>query len=121
MKRTKKITAVLLIIFSIMTSVPVQAQEIADVQESIDAVGKDYLTSEDGQWQYEILETDEGEKYIDIYEYNGNEEVLTVPSKIDGITVCSMGSIVFYNNETLREVTLPKTIVTVSQGVFKTA
>lgn len=121
MKRRKKITAVLLIIFSIMTSVPVQAQEIADVQESIDAVGKDYLTSEDGQWQYEILETDEGEKYIDIYEYNGNEEVLTVPSKIDGITVCSMGSIVFYNNETLREVTLPKTIVTVSQGVFKTA
>lgn len=121
MKRRKKITAVLLIIFGIMTSVPVQAQEIADVQESIDAVGKDYLTSEDGQWQYEILETDEGEKYIDIYEYNGNEEVLTVPSKIDGITVCSMGSIVFYNNETLREVTLPKTIVTVSQGVFKTA
>lgn len=121
MKRRKKITAVLLIIFSIMTSVPVQEQEIADVQESIDAVGKDYLTSEDGQWQYEILETDEGEKYIDIYEYNGNEEVLTVPSKIDGITVCSMGSIVFYNNETLREVTLPKTIVTVSQGVFKTA
>ena len=121
MKRRKKITAVLLIIFSIMTSVPVQAQEIADVQESIDAVGKDYLTSEDGQWQYEILETDEGEKYIDIYEYNGNEEVLTVPSKIDGITVCRMGSIVFYNNETLREVTLPKTIVTVSQGVFKTA
>jgi hypothetical protein len=121
MKRRKKITAVLLIIFSIMTSVPVQAQEIADVQESIDAVGKDYLTSEDGQWQYEILETDEGEKYIDIYEYIGNEEVLTVPSKIDGITVCSMGSIVFYNNETLREVTLPKTIVTVSQGVFKTA
>ena len=58
---------------------------------------------------------------LDIYEYNGNEEVLTVPSKIDGITVCSMGSIVFYNNETLREVTLPKTIVTVSQGVFKTA
>ena len=121
MKRRKKITAVLLIIFSIMTSVPVQAQEIADVQESIDVVGKDYLTSEDGQWQYEILETDEGEKYIDLYEYNGNEEVLAVPSKINGITVCSMGSIVFYNNETLREVTLPKTIVTVSQGVFKTA
>ena len=64
MKRRKKITAVLLIIFGIMTSVPVQAREIADVQESIDAVGKDYLTSEDGQWQYEILETDEGEKYI---------------------------------------------------------
>ena len=121
MKRGKKITAVLLIILSIMTSVPVQAQEIADVQESIDVVGKDYLTSEDGQWQYEILETDEGEKYIDLYEYNGNEEVLAVPSKINGITVCSMGSIVFYNNETLREVTLPKTIVTVSQGVFKTA
>lgn len=121
MKKRKKITAVLLIIFGIITSVPIQAQEIADAQESIDAVGKDYLTSEDGQWQYEILETDEGEKYIDIYEYNGNEEVLTVPSKIDGITVCSMGGIVFYDNETLREVTLPKTIVTVSQGVFKTA
>ncbi len=121
MKKRKKITAVLLIIFGIITSVPIQAQEIADEQESIDAVGTDYLTSEDGQWQYEILETDEGEKYIDIYEYNGNEEVLTVPSKIDGITVCSMGGIVFYDNETLREVTLPKTIVTVSQGVFKTA
>ncbi|MBC5714473.1 leucine-rich repeat protein [Roseburia sp. BX1005] len=121
MKKRKKITTVLLIIFGIMTSVPVQAQEIADVQESIDVVGKDCLTSEDGQWQYEILETDEGEKYIDLYEYNGNEEVLAVPSKINGITVCSMGSIVFYNNETLREVTLPKTIVTVSQGVFKTA
>lgn len=121
MKKRKKITAVLLIIFGIITSVPIQAQEIADEQESIDAVGTDYLTSEDGQWQYEILETDEGEKYIDLYEYNGNEEVLAVPSKINGITVCSMGSIVFYNNETLREVTLPKTIVTVSQGVFKTA
>ena len=121
MKRRKKITALLLIIFGIITAVPVQAQEMADVQESIDAVGKDYLTSEDGQWQYEILETDEGEKYINIYEYHGDEERLTVPSKIDGITVCSMGGIVFYDNETLREVTLPKTIVTVSQGVFKTA
>ena len=73
MKKRKKITAVLLIIFGIITSVPIQAQEIADEQESIDAVGTDYLTSEDGQWQYEILETDEGEKYIDLYEYNGNE------------------------------------------------
>ena len=121
MKRRKKITAVLLIIFSIMTSVPVQAQEIADVQESIDAVGKDYLTSEDGQWQYEILETDEGEKYINIYEYHGDEEILTVPSEIDGITVMSMGGVVFPDNTTIREITIPSEIRSVSQDVFSTA
>lgn len=121
MKRRKKITALLLIIFGIITAVPIQAQEMADVQESIDAVGKDYLTSEDGQWQYEILETDEGEKYINIYEYHGDEERLTVPSEIDGITVMSMGGVVFPDNTTIREITIPSEIRSVSQDVFSTA
>ena len=121
MKRRKKITAVLLIIFGIITAVPIQAQEIADVQESIDAVGKDYLTSEDGQWQYEILETDQGEEYINIYEYHGDEERLTVPSEIEGITVMSMGGVVFPDNTTIREITIPSEIRSVSQDVFSTA
>ena len=82
MKRRKKITAVLLIIFSIMTSVPVQAQEIADVQESIDAVRTDYLTSEDGQWQYEIRNE---EIYLD--RYLGDAESVVIPDTIDGYVV----------------------------------
>ena len=117
MKRRKKITAVLLIIFSIMTSVPVQAQEIADVQESIDAVGKDYLTSEDGQWQYEIRNE---EIYLD--RYLGDAESVVIPDTIDGYVVKRIPlTTLFINNYTVKEVSLPETITSIAGGVFASA
>lgn len=117
MKRRKKITAVLLIIFSIMTAVPVQAQEIADVQESIDAVGTDYLTSEDGQWQYEIRNE---EIYLD--RYLGDAESVVIPDTIDGYVVKRIPlTTLFINNYTVKEVSLPKTITSIAGGVFASA
>ena len=117
MKRGKKITAVLLIILSIMTSVPVQAQEIADVQESIDVVGKDYLTSEDGQWQYEIRNE---EIYLD--RYLGDAESVVIPDTIDGYVVKRIPlTTLFINNYTVKEVSLPKTITSIAGGVFASA
>ena len=117
MKRRKKITAVLLIILSIMTSVPVQAQEIADVQESIDAVRTDYLTSEDGQWQYEIRNE---EIYLD--RYLGDAESVVIPDTIDGYVVKRIPlTTLFINNYTVKEVSLPKTITSIAGGVFASA
>ena len=120
MKRRKKITAVLLIIFSIMTSVPVQAQEIADVQESIDAVGKDYLTSEDGLYKYE-LKTIDGETCVYLEKYEGMDVNVEIPEVIDGYTVRGiLLTTLFPNNYTLETLKLPKTITSVAAGAFVT-
>ena len=120
MKRRKKITAVLLIIFSIMTSVPVQAQEIADVQESIDVVGKDYLTSEDGLYKYE-LKTIDGETCVYLEKYEGMDVNVEIPEVIDGYTVRGiLLTTLFPNNYTLETLKLPKTITSVAAGAFVT-
>lgn len=120
MKRRKKITAVLLIIFSIMTSVPVQAQEIADVRESIDAVGTDYLTSEDGLYKYE-LKTIDGETCVYLEEYEGMDVNVEIPEVIDGYTVRGiLLTTLFPNNYTLETLKLPKTITSVAAGAFVT-
>lgn len=117
MKKRKKITTVLLIIFGIITSVPIQAQEIADEQKSIDAVGKDYLTSEDGQWQYEIRNE---EIYLD--RYLGDAETVVIPDTIDGYVVKRIPlTTLFINNYTVKEVSLPKTITSIAGGVFASA
>lgn len=117
MKKRKKITTVLLIIFGIITSVPIQAQEIADEQKSIDAVGKDYLTSEDGQWQYEIRNE---EIYLD--RYLGDAESVVIPDTIDGYVVKRIPlTTLFINNYTVKEVSLPKTITSIAGGVFASA
>ena len=117
MKRRKKITTVLLIIFGIITSVPIQAQEIADEQKSIDAVRTDYLTSEDGQWQYEIRNE---EIYLD--RYLGDAESVVIPDTIDGYVVKRIPlTTLFINNYTVKEVSLPKTITSIAGGVFASA
>ncbi len=117
MKKRKKITTVLLIIFGIITSVPIQAQEIADEQKSIDAVRTDYLTSEDGQWQYEIRNE---EIYLD--RYLGAAESVAIPDTIDGYVVKRIPlTTLFINNYTVKEVSLPKTITSIAGGVFASA
>ena len=117
MKKRKKITTVLLIIFGIITSVPIQAQEIADEQKSIDAVRTDYLTSEDGQWQYEIRNE---EIYLD--RYLGAAESVVIPDTIDGYVVKRIPlTTLFINNYTVKEVSLPKTITSIAGGVFASA
>lgn len=112
--RRKIIVSLMTILIICMGIIPVWAENNTVTTE-------EYITSEDGKWQYQILETDDGEKYVDIYEYMGEDEVLTIPSELGGYEVRCMEHIVFYNNTTLREVTIPETIIRVSPSIFKTA
>ncbi len=112
--RRKIIVSLMTILVICMGIIPVWAENIA-------VTSAEYITSEDGKWQYQILETDNGEKYADIYEYTGEDEVLTIPFELGGYEVRSMGAAVFYNNKTLKEITIPEVISSVSQDVFSTA
>ena len=65
-------------------------------------------------FEYELLE----DGTIEIIEYKGSEEHVTIPSTINGKTVTSIGDEAFKDNEDLREITLPKTINHIGMDAF---
>jgi len=65
-----------------------------------------------------------GNKQISIYQYDGYDEVITVPSKINNLTVVKMEKVVFYTGTMysridIKKITLPSTLKTIGNAVFK--
>lgn len=63
---------------------------------------------------YGYREVDGG---IDIDEYMGEEEVVAIPSEIDGKTVVSISG---WRNDTAKEIIIPDTVKKIDKGAFKT-
>ena len=63
---------------------------------------------------YEYLEVDGG---IDIHEYMGEEEVVAIPSEINGKTVVSISG---WRKDIAKEIIIPDTVKKIDKGAFKT-
>ncbi len=55
---------------------------------------------------------------LSITGYTGNEETVTIPSKINNKTVSEIGSNAFRDNWDILEVTIPSTVKTIGMGAF---
>ena len=67
-----------------------------------------------GDYEYEVL--DDGTAQIT--KYNGNGSNLTIPSKLDGCTVTSIGDYVFAGCSKLTSVTIPKNVKSIGIQAF---
>ena len=69
---------------------------------------------DENDYTYNVL--DDGT--IEITRYNGNEENVVVPAKIDGKKVTQIGNRAFEDNTTLINVTIPNSVTYISDWVF---
>lgn len=88
-------------------------------------------TVEDEKSQNEVQEAEIWEVYnngeiknvdgvegIYINTYNGTEEVVTIPSEIEGVRVIGLTGNSFYMNKNIKEVIIPETVITISGHAF---
>lgn len=68
-----------------------------------------------GDYQYSVR--DDGT--VKIVKYTGDDKKVTIPEKIKGKTVTSLGRRSFYDVDTLEEVIIPKTIETINNLAFQ--
>ena len=100
-QRMKKVTSIILslvILIGVFASVPITAGAVRS-----------------GDYQYGFI----GSKGIVIEHYYGKDEILNIPSEIDGYTVIGIGSIAFWMNNSLVEVTIPNTITEIEDEAFE--
>ena len=73
-----------------------------------------------GDWEYEVYEDwyEEGVFYVEITGYTGTATDLTFPKTLGGYTVTEIGSDVFYENETIVNITIPDTIDSIYGNPF---
>lgn len=119
MKKIKNILIIILGAIILMSdSIPMWAQQLSET-DAIDAVGEDYITS--GDWQYQLKKED-GVYYAYLNRYLGSEVNLEIPSELDGYTVKGIPlTVLFLNNYTLETVSLPDTINSIAAGAFASA
>ena len=65
--------------------------------------------------EYEIIET--ANNTCEIIDYRGTAKEITIPEKINGKTVTSIGDLAFYSNQ-LTSVTIPNSITTIGRSAF---
>lgn len=87
--------AVLLILLLLLVALPVFSEET------------EVLTIDD--YRYSILE----DGTVSIVEYTGSSEDVVIPSDIDGHIVSTIDRGAFNNNETIKNVTIPDSVITV--------
>lgn len=66
---------------------------------------------------YEILELDEGE--AEIQKYEGKDEILDIPAKIQGKRIVSIGNRAFEKNEYIQKVIVPAGVKRIGKQAFK--
>lgn len=80
----------------------------------------EYVVSTDGRFEYEVHETEQ-ENYIYINKYLGEGDILIIPDVMDGYVVRGLYADILFENETVKEITLPNTLFFVEGGVFAAA
>ena len=76
---------------------------------SVSASAQEY-----GDFEYTVL--DNGT--VEITRYRGVDDVLEIPSKIDGKSVTSIGDYAFEGCNSLTSVTIPDSVTTIENGAF---
>ena len=132
----KKITAVLAALVMIFSAaLPVGSRFTAFAADEFDAEidpsegGDETVTAKtSGEWTYEYSTIDggtpftvlqDGDDFVRVYnsvtltEYSGSAAKITLPETVDGLTVVSLGGSLFSDNDTVTEITLPKSVRTV--------
>ena len=68
------------------------------------------ITSEDGTYEYTVAENDDGSQYAVLETYLGSDTDIVIPSEIDGIKVQEIGDYAYYEDETVKTITVPASI-----------
>ena len=108
MKRRFSIWIVLAAVAALLFSVSVLAEEQEGVkpQESV--------TSVSGDWEYTM--EDSG---LVITAYKGTAQTVVIPSTIDDLKVSIIGRQAFYNNHTMRSLTIPEGVTSIRAEAFR--
>lgn len=79
----------------------------------------------DTSWNIEVAEISGDYAYmvqedgtVEIVEYLGEESIVSIPKTIEGKTVSGIGEAAFYENKIIEKVTIPNSIVRISQDAF---
>ncbi|WP_304576953.1 leucine-rich repeat protein, partial [Romboutsia ilealis] len=81
---------------------------------TISMISIDLVNALNDDFEYELL--DNGT--IEIQGYDGEDTSITVPSKIDGISVTSIGQDAFYCCDTLTTIKIPNGIKSIGSSAF---
>lgn len=69
-------------------------------------------------YSYEVEEDDAGQEYAVITGYNGGASALAIPSEIDGYEVREIGKSAFYNDDNIRSVVIPSSVIEIGVQAF---
>ena len=69
-------------------------------------------------YSYEVEEDDAGVEYAVITGYNGGSSALAIPSEIDGYEVREIGKNAFYNDDNIRSVVIPSSVIEIGVQAF---
>ncbi len=94
----------------------VESTEAATESDGITETETKTTTTENPvEGEYEYTEKD---GIVTITKYTGTEEVVSIPEKINGKTVGVIGTESFMDSDTLKEVTIPKTVTEIQYAAF---
>ena len=100
-KRNSKVISLLLAVMMILSSLPF--------------AGISALAATSGDFEYKILEDGTAE----ITGYTGSAETLEIPSALDSYTVTSIGANVFYDCDSLTNITIPNSVTSIGDRAFE--
>lgn len=109
-KNFKKIVSLLLALVLMLSGMPTIFAQDAEAEDPV------ILTS--GSFEYVIVTPEEGDAYVEIVKYTGDESVVEVPSTIDGISVKVLGHESFYGKTALETVTVKDGIEIIDSRSF---
>lgn len=76
--------------------------------------------SREGDYLYRLLDDMDNPKTsgAEIMVYTGSGDVVQIPGKLSGFPVIRIGMEAFSNNQTIRHVTMPKTVMVIGKRAF---
>lgn len=107
LKKTLSLLLAAIMAFSTFSALPFTAS--AAVIDENSSVGEKF-----GDYEYQVLNDDTAE----IIKYNGSAEILTIPSKLDGYTVTSIGDSAFKGCTNLTNVNIPDSVTSIEDWAF---
>ena len=99
----KRLLSVLLAVVMVLTALPLTALSA--------------VAATSGDFEYQVLS--ETDKTCQITGYTGSATELTIPSKLDGYTVTSIGNYAFSFCTLLTSITIPNNVTSIGVGAFR--
>lgn len=121
MKKSTKImcrviAAAMILSMAAGTGMAAPVSQLVGTDISVNAAEYEEETAESGDYEYEVNEDDT----VTITRYNGEEKNVTIPSKIDGKQVTTIGGYAFENSrQFLQSVVIPSGVVRIKERAFQ--